>query len=36
VDTTTRRMRRVVLAHGVLSFIYNSALIALAINVLAS
>ncbi len=35
VDTTTRRMRRVVLVHGVLSFVYNSALIALAINVLA-
>ncbi len=36
VATTSRAMRRITLLHGVLSFIFNMALLALSINILAS
>jgi len=35
VQVTSREMRRVTLAHGVLSFIFNTGVLALAINILA-
>lgn len=35
IDTTTSRMRRLVLAHSVVAFFYNTLIIALAINVVA-
>lgn len=36
VAVTTRRMRRTTLAHGVLSFVFNIAILALSINVISS
>jgi uncharacterized membrane protein len=35
VDVTSRAMRRVVLLHGILSFFFNTAVIALAVNIAA-
>ncbi|SNB63169.1 Uncharacterized membrane protein [Arboricoccus pini] len=35
IDTTTSKMRRLVLAHSVVAFFYNTLIIALAINVVA-
>lgn len=36
VQVTNRRMRRVTLGHGILSFLFNTVLLALAVNVAAS
>ncbi len=36
VQVSNRRMRRITLAHGVLSFLFNTVLLALAVNVAAS
>lgn len=36
VQVTSRRMRRLTLGHGVLSFLFNTVLLALAVNVAAS
>ena len=36
VSITSRRMRRLATAHGMLSFAFNLVILALAINVLAS
>ena len=35
VQVLTRRWRRLVLAHGILSFLFNTAVLALSINLLA-
>jgi uncharacterized membrane protein len=36
VQVTTRQMRRLVLAHGVLSFFFNAGVLAVAVNILAA
>ena len=36
VQVTSRSMRRLTLAHGVLSFFFNAGVLALAVNILAS
>jgi uncharacterized membrane protein len=36
VQVTARRMRRLTLAHGIVSFIFNTVVLALAVNILAS
>jgi uncharacterized membrane protein len=36
VQVTGRRMRRLTLAHGLVSFIFNTVVLALAVNILAS
>lgn len=36
VQVTSRRMRRLTLGHGVLSFLFNTVLLALAVNIAAS
>lgn len=36
VEVNSRRMRRLTLAHGILSFLFNTVLLALAVNVAAS
>ena len=35
VQVLSREMRRITLAHGVLSFIFNIAIVALSINIIA-
>jgi uncharacterized membrane protein len=36
VQVTSRAMRRLTLAHGVLSFFFNTGVLALAVNILAT
>jgi uncharacterized membrane protein len=36
VSVTARRMRRLTMVHGVLSFVFNMAVLALSINIIAS
>jgi uncharacterized membrane protein len=36
VSVTDRKIRRIALAHGILSFVFNTTIIALAVNIASS